>query len=60
MNEFEMKLIHLHKRENSRTFVPRSTPIPPEFLDSSCNTILEIKDDKKEGKEIDCNANIIN
>ena len=53
-----MELIRFHKRERHRIFVPRSIPIPPEFLDSKCNRILEFKDDKKEAKEIEWKINI--
>ena len=53
MNEPEMELIRLHKKERHQTFVPSSTPIPPEFLDSRRKTILEFKNGKKEVKEDD-------
>ena len=53
MNEPEMELIRLHKRGRHQTFVPSSTPIPPEFLDSRRKTILEFKNGKKEVKEDD-------
>ena len=53
MNEPEMELIRLHKRGRHQTFVPSSTPIPPEFLDSRRKTIMEFKNGKKEVKEDD-------
>ena len=58
MNEPEMELIRLHKRERHQTFVPSSTPIPPEFLDSKRKTILEFKNGKKEVKEDDWKASV--
>ena len=53
INEPEMELIRLHKRGRHQTFVPSSTPIPPEFLDSRRKTIMEFKNGKKEVKEDD-------
>ena len=58
MNEPEMELIRLHKKERHQTFVPSSTPIPPEFLDSKRKTILEFKNGKKEVKEDDWKASV--
>ena len=58
MNEPEMELIRLHKRERHQTFVPSSTPIPPKFLDSKRKTILEFKNGKKEVKEDDWKASV--
>ena len=58
MNEPEMELIRLHKRERHQTFLPSSTPIPPEFLDSKRKTILEFKNGKKEVKEDDWKASV--
>ena len=58
MNVPEMELIRLHKRERHQTFVPSSTPIPPEFLDSKRKTILEFKNGKKEVKEDDWKASV--
>ena len=58
MNEPEMELIRLHKRERHQTFVPSSTPIPPEFLDLKRKTILEFKNGKKEVKEDDWKASV--
>ena len=58
MNEPEMELIRLHKRERHQTFLPSSIPIPPEFLDSKRKTILEFKNGKKEVKEDDWKASI--
>ena len=58
MNEPEMELIRLHKKERHQTFVPSSTPIPPEFLDSKRKTILEFKDGKKEVREDDGKASV--
>ena len=58
MNEPEMELIRLHKKERHQTFIPSSTPIPPEFLDSKRKTILEFKDGKKEVKEDDWKASV--
>ena len=58
MNEPEMELIRLHKRERHQTFLPSSTPIPPEFLDSKRKTILEFKHGKKEVKEDDWKASV--
>ena len=56
MNEPAMELIRPHKRERHQTFVPSSTPIPPEFLDSKRKTILEFKNGRKEVKEDDWKA----
>ena len=58
MNEPEMELIRLHKRERHQTFVPSSTLIPPEFLDSKRKTILEFKNGKKEVREDDWKASV--
>ena len=58
MNEPEMELIRLNKKERHQTFIPSSTPIPPEFLDSKRKTILEFKDGKKEVKEDDWKASV--
>ena len=58
MNEPEMELIRLRKRERHQTFLPSSTPIPPEFLDSKRKTILEFKNGKKEIKEDDWKASL--
>ena len=58
MNEPEMELIRLHKRERHQTFLPSSTPIPPEFLGSKRKTILEFKNGKKEVKEDDWKASV--
>ena len=58
MNEPEMELIRLRKRERHQTFLPSSTPIPPEFLDSKRKTILEFKNGKKEVKEDDWKASV--
>ena len=58
MNEPEMELIRLRKKERHQTFIPSSTPIPPEFLDSKRKTILEFKDGKKEVKEDDWKASV--
>ena len=58
MSEPEMELIRLHKRERHQTFLPSSTPIPPEFLDSKRKTILEFKNGKKEVKEDDWKASV--
>ena len=58
MDEPEMELIRLHKRERHQTFLPSSTPIPPEFLDSKRKTILEFKNGKKEVKEDDWKASV--
>ena len=58
MNEPEMELIRLHKKERHQTFVPSSTPIPPEFLDSKRKTILEFKNGKQEVKEDDWKASV--
>ena len=58
MNEPEMELVRLHKRERHQTFLPSSTPIPPEFLDSKRKTILEFKNGKKEVKEDDWKASV--
>ena len=58
MNEPEMELIRLHKRERHQTFLPSSTPIPPEFLDSKRKTILEFKNGKKEVKEDDWKVSV--
>ena len=60
MNEPEMELVRLHKRERHQIFVPSSTPIPPEFLDSKRKTILEFKNGKKEVKEDDWKASVKN
>ena len=58
MNEPAMELMRLHKRERHQTFLPSSTPIPPEFLDSKRKTILEFKNGKKEVKEDDWKASV--
>ena len=58
MNEPEMELIRLHKRERRQTFIPSSTPIPPEFLDSKRKTILDFIHGKKEVKEGDWKASV--
>ena len=58
MNEPEMELIRLHKRERRQTFIPSSTPIPPEFLDSKRKTILDFIHGKKEVKEDDWKASV--
>ena len=58
MNEPEMELIRLHKKERHQTFVPSSTPIPPEFLDSKRKTILEFQNGKTGVKEDDWKASV--
>ena len=58
MNEPEMELIRLNKKERHQTSIPSSTRVPPEFLDSKRKTILEFKDGKKEVKEDDWKASV--
>ena len=51
LDEEKMELIRLHKRDRHGTYLPSSSPIPDEFLDSKRKTIYEFNNGRKLSKE---------
>ena len=51
LDEEKMELIRRHKRDRHETYLPTTSPIPDEFLDSKRKAIYEFKKSKKLGKE---------
>ena len=46
-----MELIRLHKRDRHETYLPKASPIPDEYLDSTRKPIYEFTNGRKLTKE---------